>query len=267
MRRLALAVLLLCALGRVPAAADEPRLPGEAAELTPEVRAKAQPHVDAIVAGKEPGKAAQALLRLGPAAWPVVEEKARIVVDPAPRPWLQYLRALLVPQSDPDFEELRRRLRRTILSGRVEAIASDLQAFRRGRPDPEKRGRTLPHATPPTDVPGGARQHRSPDGSFVLVFGSEGTKEKPDGGDASAQDPMAGFVAAVGGHGVPAESVSGRGGNASAVADNGFAFAYAQDGAPGQKPDGQGGDGGTADGRGEAGTHVRQGKMGKSAGE
>jgi hypothetical protein len=262
-RLLPLAAALLLARG---ARADEPRLPGEAAELTAEVRTKAQAHVDAIVAGKEPAKAARSLLQMGPAVWPVVEEKMRVIVDAGPRPWFHYLKALLVPKADPDFEALRARLRRTILSGRLEAVAADLAEFRRGRPDPAQRGKFLPHATPPTDGDAGAKVYRSPDGTIVVAFGMDGTREKPDAGDAAILDPTAGFVAAVGGRGTPAQGVSGRAGHASVVAENGFAFAYAPDGSDGQKPDGQGGDGGVAEGRGGAGQHVRQGKMGRAGG-
>jgi hypothetical protein len=243
----------------------EDRLPGEAAELTPEVREKAKAHVAAIVAGKAPEKAARALLLLGPVVWPVVEEVQRVTVADEPKPWFAYLKALLVPKAEPDFEELRRRLRRTLLGRGPSGAITDLSDFRRGRPDPEQKGKRLPLAVPAQPLENGAKAYRSSDGSIVVAFGVEGTDKAPDGGDVSISDERAGIVAAVAGRGIGAPTLSGRGGHASAVAENGWAFAFGADGADGQKPGGQAGDGGIGDGRGALGAHLQQGKPGKHA--
>jgi hypothetical protein len=263
-RRLALLACALLALAPVPLAAED-RLPGEAASLTDDVRAKAEKHVAAIVAGKEPEKAARALLVLGPAVWPVIDQSRRVSVADAPKPWFGYLHALLVPKGDPDFEALRARLRRSILSGRPDAIAGDLREFRRGRPDPAQRGKQLPLAVPVQELPGGGKSYRSSDGTILVGFGGDGNAKNPDAGDVSLSDPTPGFVAAMGGRGLPAPDVGGRGGHAVAVAENGYAFAWAQDGADGEKPQGRGGEAGVAEARGGAGSHVRQGKPGKDA--
>jgi hypothetical protein len=245
-----------------PAAAED-RMPGEVAELTPEARTKTQAHVAAIVAGKEPAKAARAIVLLGPKVWPVVEETVRVTVADAPKPWFSYLRALLVPKAEPDFEALRVRLRRSVLVGRTDGILSDLLEFRRGLPDPERKGKRLPIGVPPQTLTGGGKAYRSGDGSIVVAFGAEGTTKEPDPPDLFLADAQAGFVAAVGGRGAPVEGAAGRGGSVTVNAENGFSFAWAGDGADGQKPDGQGGAGGVAEGQGGAGVHLRQGVAGK----
>ena len=66
-------------LPAAPARADD-RMPGEVAELTEDARAKAQKEVEALCgaadaeAAKKPRRA---LLQMGPAVWPVVENRMR----------------------------------------------------------------------------------------------------------------------------------------------------------------------------------------------
>jgi hypothetical protein len=261
---LASAAALVLGIGAQVEAGD--RLAGELAELTPEAKTKAEALVADIVAGKAPEKAARALLLLGPPVWAAIEPAARVNVAEGPRPWFSYLKALLVPKSDPDFEELRRRVRRTLLVGRPDGVAGDLTDFKRGRPDPAQKGKRLPLGMPAQDLGSGAKGYRSADGTMFVAFGLDGSVKAPDGGDVNVTDVVAGFVAAVGGRGVPAPDVSGRGGNANAIAENGFAYVWGADGADGVKPEGQGGEGGLADGRGGAGVFLHQGASGKTVG-
>jgi hypothetical protein len=254
-----------------PACAGD-TLPGEKTELTPEVRAEAEQHLAAIRDGKDVEKARTALLRMGPVVWPAVENAIRLTITDAPKPHLNYLKALLAAKAEPEFEWLRGRLRRAVLIGKNESILTELNGFRLGAPDPKSPSKRLPFKCPSTPLPGGGLSYRSGDGSIYLAFGQDALpprdpkKEvRPDGGDVLAQDEAAGFVAAIGGKAVSAPRMSGKGGNAVARAPRGFAFAWAQDGAKGLAPGGSGGEGGASEATGGAGKFARPGNGGASA--
>ncbi len=248
-----------------PAASADDRLPGEAADLTPEVRATAQKHVDAIVKlTPDADKAQRALLVLGPAVWPVLENAMRLVPPDAARPRLNYLKALLLKKAEVDFEYLRQRIRRTVLVGDLSALVTEVQILRLGRPDPDHPGKKLPCASKPTPL-GSTSVYRSADGTIVVGFGPDGTVDKPDAPDVSLNEAAAGFVAGMGGHSVPAARHSGRGSTVTVVAPQGFAWAWATDGAVGQKPGGSGGEAGAAEAQGGVGQYVKQGKAGANA--
>jgi len=96
-------------------------------------------------------------------------------------------------------------------------------------------------------------------------YGADGDGKNPDAPEGSVSDSTAGLVAVFGGKGAPFERQSGRGGDATASAQNGFAWAWAADGAPGQAPGGAGGVAGTANATGGAGTFTRAGDGGAGA--
>lgn len=269
-RRLVTVVVLAAALATPsarPAHADS-KLPGEASELTPEVRTAAQKHVDVIVKGGgaegDVAKARRALLVLGPAIWPVLENALRLAPPDAARPHLNYLKALLVKKAEPEFEHLRERLRRTILVGAAPTLLKEMNDFRIGRPDPAKPGKRLPCSIVPTKA-GTTAVYRSADGTIVLAFGADATDKDPDAVDVGVNEPTAGFVMAVGGKAKSFSRRSGKGANVSVSAPMGFAFAWATDGAVGMAPGGEGGEGGTADAHGGAGEHARSGNGGAGA--
>jgi hypothetical protein len=265
--RLPLLALLALAgsalLGTPPARGDD-RLPGEVTELTPEVRATAQGHVDAIVKGTGDAlKARRALLVLGPAVCPVVDNALRLAPPEAARPHLAFLKALLAPKAEPEFEFLRARLRRKFLIDDLAGIHRELVEFRLGRPDPEGHGKRLPHTVKPTVV-AGASTYRAADGTMVIAYGADGSAKQADAGDVAGSDLAAGFVAALGGRPAPAERRSGGGGLVTATAPRGFAYAYAFDGAPGHSSGGEGGPGGQATAQGGAGQFARSGETGRA---
>ena len=243
------------------------RLPGEAEMLTTEVRATAQKHLDAIVAGgAECPKAVRALLVLGPVVWPVVENATRLTPPEEAKPHLTYLKALLLKKADPDFEVLREGIRRKVLTGNLTLIASLCLDFRLGRMDPARPGKRLPLAVQPTKTPLGASIYRAPDGTMVIGFGADGEEKVEDAGDLDMNEPAAGFVAGIGGKPIPAQGSSGRGANVVVKAPMGFAYAWATDGAPGGAADGAGGEGGSGEATGGAGQWSRAGNGGKGAG-
>jgi hypothetical protein len=247
----------------VPAALAD-KVPGEANELTPEVRTTAQKHVDAIVAAKEAKdgeKPQRALLVLGPVVWPVIENALRLVPPEAARARFHFLKALLAKKTEPEFEHLRERLRLKFLGGSHEAIHAELIAFRTGRPDPSKPGKKIPPAVKPTTL-GTSAVYRSADGSIVIGFGADGTAEKPDAGPVSLNEATAGFVAGVGGRALTSPRASGGGSEIVVTAPLGFAYAYATDGATGAKGGGEGGQAGSSEARGGAGQFSRNGTGG-----
>lgn len=260
------AALSLVLAGLPPATASAgDGVPGEAGELTNEVRATAQKHVDAIVKQTpDAEKATRALLVLGPAVWPVIDNAIRLVPPDAAKPRLTYLKALLSKKVEPDFEHFRARIRKTILVGSLEAVLTELQNFRLGRPDPEKPGKKIPNALKPVIV-GTTSVYRSSDGTITLAYGGDATDKRPDAPDVNVNEPTAGFVAAIGGRAHTAERHSGRGATVTCVAPLGFAWAWATDGAPGVKPDGGGGEAGVADAQGGVGQWMHQGKVGANA--
>ncbi|MCC7138709.1 MAG: hypothetical protein IT460_09820 [Planctomycetes bacterium] len=267
MRPASLAPMLLAAALLAPvaiptAARAEDRIPGEATELTDKVRADALKQVEVIVKGPgDPVAARRVLLRMGPVVWPVLDNALRLTPPDAARPHLLFLKALLVKKAEPEFEALRGKLRRRFLIDDMKGISADLTAFRLGLPDPANPGKRLPLSVKSTR-PGSTELFRSADGTILLGFGADGTDKKPDAPDASATDPMAGFVAVVAGKGAPYDRQSGKGGDASATADNGFAWAWAADGAPGKGAGGAGGQGGSALPKGGAGQWGRSGDGG-----
>jgi hypothetical protein len=259
-----LAVLALLLLLPAPPAGADAKVPGEADALTPEVRAAAQKHVDAIVAAKEAKdgeKAQRALLVLGPVVWPVVENALRLGPPEAARARFHFLKALLAKKAEPEFEHLRQRLRLKLLGGALSGVRDEVVEFRSGRPDPaDPRKRVPPSVAPKTQ--GTATVYRSADGSIVLAFAADGTAAKPDAGPVSLDEPTAGFVAAIGGRAQTRERASGGGSDVTVTAPLGFAYAYASDGAPGAKGGGDGGQGGAAEARGGAGQWGRSGTGG-----
>lgn len=263
-RRLAGALALAFALASPVATADT-KLPGEAIELTPEVRTAAQKHVDVIVRGEgDVPKARRALLVLGPAIWPVVENAMRLAPPDAARAHLNYLKALLVKKAEPEFEHLRERLRRTVLVGAAPSLLKEMNDFRLGRPDPAKAGKRLPCTIVPSKA-GSTTVYRSADGTIVLAFGADATEKDPDALDVGVSEAAAGFVMAVGGKAMPFARRSGKGANVTVSAPMGFAFAWATDGAAGLAPGGEGGEGGNAEAHGGAGEHARSGSGGAGA--
>lgn len=267
LRRRLVPFALTALLGVVLAtsAGADAKLPGEASELTPEVRAAAQKLVDVIVKGEgEVVKARRGLLVMGPAIWPVIDNALRLAPPDAARPHLNYLKALLVKKVEPEFEYLRERLRRTSLVGAPPALLKEMNDFRIGRPDPAKPGKRLPPSVTPT-TDGTKSVYRSSDGTLVLAFGADATDQSPDAVDVGVSEATAGFVMAVGGKPMPFARRSGKGANVSVSAPMGFAFAWATDGAAGQAPGGEGGEGGTADAHGGAGEHARSGSGGAGA--
>jgi hypothetical protein len=267
MRRTALPVLgILLLLARVPrpAHADD-RLPGEAVELTDKVRAEAQQHLDRIAKGGEDAvKSRRALIVLGPAVWPVVENAMRLTPSEETRPHLMLLKALLARKAEPEFEALRGRLRRKVLMDDMPGVFRELTEFRAGRPDPARKGARIPPQVPSAQQ-GRTTVFRSSDGSIVLGFGGDGTAKEPDAPQVSLSDGAAGIVAAVGGKALPFARRSGKGADVSVSAPNGFAWAWAGDGAPGQAPGGMGGDGGGAQAKGGAGEFAHSGTGGAGA--
>jgi hypothetical protein len=248
----------------VPAARADGKVPGEAGELTAEVRATAQKHVDAIVGAKEAKdgeKPQRALLVMGPVVWPVIENALRLVPPDSARARLHLLKALLAKKTEPEFEHLRERLRLKFLGGSLEAVQTELTAFRTGRPDPAKPGKKIPPSVKPTTL-GTSSVYRSADGSIVIAFGADGTAQKPDAGPVSLNEATAGFVAGVGGRALPNPRASGAGSEVLVVAPLGFAYAYGTDGANGMKGGGEGGQAGTAEARGGAGQFARSGTGG-----
>lgn len=258
----------LLAAPSMPQAVADSRLPGEVGELTPEVRAVAQKHVDVIVKGEgaegDVPKARRALLLMGPAIWPVVDNAMRLAPPDAARPHLNYLKALLVKKVEPEFEYLRERLRRTTLVGTPPALLKELNDFRLGRPDPAKPTKRLPPSVVPTKA-GPTTVYRSADGTIVLAFGADATEKDPDAPDVGVSEAAAGFVMAVGGKPLPFARRSGKGGNVTVSAPMGYAFAWATDGAVGMAPGGEGGEGGSGEAHGGAGEHARSGNGGAGA--
>ena len=274
-RRLALAAVVALPASFAPTLATAGDvLPGEKTELTTEVRAEAEAQLKIIRDGTgEPVvKARTALLRMGPVVWPVIENAIHLTVTDPPKPHLKYLKALLGPKTEPEFEWLRGRLRRAILIGKPEAFLTEFTQFRAGIPDPVKPSVRVPPKCPTTPVAGGGLSYRSADRSIVIAFGADAIAPKdpkvnfhPDGGDITVEDPTAGFLVVIGGKPIPAPRTSGRGGNAVAHAPQGFAYAWAQNGAKGMKPGGQGGDASTADAKGGAGDWSHPGDGGAGA--
>jgi hypothetical protein len=266
--RLLLASLFLCVLAAAPprAAADE-RLPGEAAELNDEVRAKVKGHLDALFAAKDleaAVKARRAILTIGPVAWPVVENASRLLPPPAAKPHLNYLKALLVKKEEPEWEWLRGRLRRVSLVGNLDSVKGEILQFRLGRPDPAKPGQKIPPTCRPTKT-GTTEVWRSGDGTIVLAFGGDATASNADAPDLRLDEPTAGFVAAVGGTPRPLPRHSGKGGLVSVKAPMGFVWAWAANGADGMKPAGEGGEGGELAVEAGAGSHEHKATGGAGA--
>jgi hypothetical protein len=224
LRRLApLALAAAFAVSFAPVARADSKLPGEASELTPEVRTAAQKLVDVIVKGEgDVAKARRGLLVMGPAIWPVVDNALRLAPPDAARPHLNYLKALLVKKVEPEFEFLRERLRRTSLVGAPPALLKELNDFRIGRPVPAKPGKRLPPCVTPSSD-GTKTVYRSGDGTIVLAFGADATEQSPDAVDVGVSEAAAGFVMAVGGKPVPFARRSGKGANVTVSAPMGYA--------------------------------------------
>lgn len=244
---------------------------GELDALTDDARAKANEHLELVAKVGEDAasqgvctKARRALLVMGPLVWPVIENRWRLGVPEAARPHLAFLKALLSPKTEPELDELRRKVRVKMLTGSPESVAREVLEFRMGKPDPKKPGRRIPPALQPVKAGLGVAW-RSSDGSFVVAFGPDGTEAAPDAPDFVVDEPQAGFVVAIGGKALPFARTSGHGANVAVSAPMGYAIAWSTDGAPGLAPGGNGGEGGQATGQGAAGTHLRQGAGGAGA--
>jgi hypothetical protein len=245
---------------RVAVAGD--LLPGEVPDLTPDARAAAQKQIDALNAGTDCPKSVRALLAMGPAIWPVLENAMRLNPPEAARPHFNYLKALLHKKADPDFEVLRDGLRRKMLTGGVGLVYGVCQEFRIGRPDPAKPGKRLPLGPKPTKNAQGANVFKCPDGTITLAFGADGVAKAEDAADSEIEDATAGVVIVIAGRAMSAPGSSGHGANVTVRAPNGFAYAWAGDGANAVKPDGTPGEAGVAEATGAAGQFAHQGKAG-----
>jgi hypothetical protein len=266
LRPLVLWGLLALVAPAAPLCADD-RMPGEAAELTEEVRAKAQKEVEALCAAPDleaAKKPRRALLVMGPAVWPVIENRMKLLPPAQTRPHFAFLKALLVKKDEPEFEHLRGRLRRVFLMDALQNLRTELANFRVGRPDPAKPGQKIPPTARPKMI-GTHALYRSGDGSIVVLFGGDGTDAAPDSPDIDLTEDSAGFVAAVSGKPRPAARHSGKGGVVNVTAPMGFAVAWASDGAEGMRPGGEGGEGGSPKAVGGAGMHERPGAGGPGA--
>lgn len=266
-----LAASLLLAAPGAPTARADAKIPGEADTLTDEVRAAAQKHLDVIAkvtddakSKADAEKARRALLVLGPVVYPVVENTMRLGIAEGARPHLNYLKALLAPKTEPEFEAFRNRARRTILTGSIEGLYREANEFRLGKPDPKKPGKRIPPALQPVKA-GLGTAFRSADGSLVVAFGGDGDEKNPDCPDFNLYEVTAGLVVGVGGKALAFPRTSGHGANVSVTAPSGFAFAWATDGAPGKAPGGNGGEGGAATATGGAGTYTHDGAGGAGA--
>ena len=253
------ATLLLATGAHRSARVDaDDRLPGEVAELTDKTRADAQVQLDVILKGTgDVGKARRALLLMGPAIWPAVDNALRLTPSDAARPHLTFLKALLLKKAEPEFEALRGRLRRKLLTDDMNGIGAELNEFRLGMKDPANPGKRLPLKVPATKL-GSTTTYRSADQTLVVAFGGDATAKKPDAPEVSLTDPAAGFAAAVGGKPLPYDRQSGKGADASCEAPQGFAYAWPTDGAVGKAPGGTGGESGVANvarGRRAVGAH------------
>ena len=264
--RLFLPLLALSTLaGPATRVLGDDRLPGEVAELTDKTRAEAQVQLDVITkATGDAGKARRALLVMGPVIWPAVDNTMRLTPPDAARPHLNFLKALLLKKAEPEFEILRTRLRRKMLTGDLAGIGSELNEFRLGPKDPANAGKRLPLKVVPTKA-ATAMVYRSSDGSIAIAFGNDATDKKPDAPELSLTEPVAGFAAAVGGRAMPYARTSGKGCDVACEAPQGFAYAWATDGAVGKAPGGSGGDAGTATAKGGAGEFTRAGNGGAAA--
>lgn len=269
---LCLALAAVVGGGRPALADDRDRVIGEATELTETVRAETLKHLEAI-AKADPEDAAsvkaavaarRAVLRQGPAVWPVVENALRLNPSAGARPHLHLVKALLAKKQEPEFEALRARLRKRFLMDDFKGMHEELSRFRQGLPNPAKPGKFLPHSVSPTKV-GATTVYRSGDGSIVLAYGADADANNPDAPEAVASDPIAGFVAVLGGKPFPFERQSGRGADTTATAPAGFAWSWASDGAPGKAPGGSGGTGGSGQATGGAGVYQRSGAGGAGA--
>jgi hypothetical protein len=262
--------LVLVSPGVRTARADA-KIPGEADALTDEVRATVQKHLEVIgrisddpKTKTDAEKARRAILVLGPVVYPVVENAMRLGAAEAARPHLNYLKALLAPKAEPEFEAFRNRARRTILSGSIEALSREANEFRMGKPDPKKPGKRIPPTIQPVKS-GLGIAFRSADGSIVVAFGGDGDEKTPDCADFNVNEPAAGLVIAIGGRPFPFPRTSGHGANVTVTAPTGFAFAWATDGAPGKAPGGNGGEGGAASASGGVGAYMHNGAGGAAA--
>ena len=270
MPRLAPTLVLSSLLALAPpahlAVADD-RLPGEVAELTEEVRAKAQKEVEALCgaadldAAKKPRRT---LLTMGPAVWPVIENRMKLLPPTQTRPHFNFLKAMLLKKEEPEFDYLRSRLRRLFLTDQPQNFRNEIFAFRVGRPDPKEPRKKIPPTVRPQMI-GTHSLYRSGDGSIVVLIGGDGTDSMPDSPDIDLTEEAAGFVAAVSGKPRPAARHSGKGGVVNVTAPLGFAVAWASDGAEGQRPGGEGGEGGSPKATGGAGKYDRAGNAGNGA--
>lgn len=259
-------------VGRAAHADDRDRVIGEATELTEAVRTETLKHLDVIAKAdaedaatvKAAVAARRAVLRQGPVVWPVVENALRLNPPAGARPHLQLIKALLAKKSEPEFEALRARLRKRFLMDDFKGMHEELGRFRQGLPNPAKPGKFLPLSVSPTKV-GATTVFRSGDGSIVLAYGADADANNPDAPEAVVSDPVAGFVAVIGGKAVPFERQSGRGADTTATAPGGFAWSWASDGAPGKAPGGTGGTGGSGQATGGAGVFQRSGNGGAGA--
>ncbi len=264
-----LAASLLLLAGGARAVRADAKIPGEADALTDEVRATVQKHLEVIskVVSDDPKskadaeKARRAILVLGPVVFPVVENAMRLGPTEGARPHLNLLKALLATKAEPDFEAFRNRVRRTILTGSVDAVGREANEFRMGKPDPKKPGKRIPPTVQPVKS-GLGIAFRSADGSIVVAFGADGDEKAPDCADFNVNEPAAGLVIAIGGKPIPFPRTSGHGANVTVIAPMGFAFAWATDGAPGKAPGGNGGEGGAASATGAAGAFMHNGRRG-----
>ena len=264
-------------------AAADGKVMGEIEVLSEEARATAQKYIDAIVKNAviKPGegeasnadadkarldceKARRALLVMGPAVYPVVDNAARLAPPADVRPHLNYLKALLAPKAEPELDALRARVRKAVLGSNLNGIFAEANEFRAGKPDPKHAGKRIPPTIQPVKY-GIGLAYRSADGSFVLVFGPDADDKTPDCADLNVSEGAAGFVIGIGGRAAAFARTSGHGANVTVTAPLGFAYAWATDGAPGKAPGGTGGEGGAGSASGGAGSFGRSGNGGAGA--
>ena len=263
---LLLSSLLAFAAAPRPVVADD-RMPGEVGELTEEVRARAQKEVEALCAAADleaAKKPRRALLTMGPAVWPVIENRMKLLPPAQVRPQFALLKALLARKDEPEFDRLRGRLRRVFLMDAFQNLRNEFAQFRVGRPDPKTPGQKIAPTVRPV-MAGAHAVYRSGDGSIVLLFGGDATEGAPDSPDIDLIEDTAGFVAAVSGKPRSAPRHSGKGGAVNVTATQGFAVAWAADGADGLRPGGEGGEGGSPKAVGAAGTYEHAGAGGAGA--
>ncbi len=278
--------LLACAFGfsiDAPLAGADGKSLGEVDALTDETRAATQKQIDVILknavirvgegettnaeadkARVDCERARRAILSMGPAVYPVVDNAIKLNPSADARIHFNYLKALLLAKSEPELDVLRARVRKAVLGSNLNGIKGEAVEFRAGKPDPKRPGKRIPPTIQPVKH-GLGIVFRSADGSFVVAFGPDADEKSPDCADFNVSDGSAGFVIVIGGMALPFPRTSGHGQNLTVTAPLGFAYAWATDGAPGKAPGGAGGEGGEAIATGGAGAFARNGNGGAAA--